>query len=125
MSLRLVTPQLKNRKLLDPGLNLTPNPDPRTEEIQRSTWRGQAHWAVGPSTCQVCGFWDDLNRNHKNSSVVRACSKFSELMNGQIGPRVPGRAASCKYFEPSAGAQVRRELAAALCSSKSRQGELQ
>lgn len=112
--------------VLDLDLNLTQGPaDPRVEEVHARTWAGMANWSVGPTDrfCSNCTFWNDLGRKFKNSATERSCSKFSELMGGAIGPRVPGTALGCRYHDLTAETRERRELIGAFCSPPETPGD--
>jgi hypothetical protein len=66
------------------------------EAKTRVTVPGMAHWAEPTSNkkCGECEFWlDELNRK-----TARRCEKFSALMSGARGPRVPCDTKACRYF---------------------------
>jgi hypothetical protein len=76
-------------------LHLTTS-NPELEEKTRVTVPGMAHWAEPTSNkrCGECEFWrDELNRK-----TARRCEKFSQLMHGIRGSRIPRDTKACKYF---------------------------
>jgi hypothetical protein len=78
------------------NLQLTAN-----SEAEKRTHAGQASWATGDNWCFECVFWNGCGR--QTSARERACQKYHDLMRlgpNRAGPRVPGTARSCKYFEP-------------------------
>lgn len=82
------------------NLHLTTS-NPEIEEKAHVTAPGQAHFAepAAATTCGECEFWcDELNRKS-----ARRCTKYSALMNGIRGPRIPNDTNACKYFEPEGG----------------------
>jgi hypothetical protein len=82
------------------NLHLTES-DPKLEARIRGTVPGMAHWAepVSDKKCGGCAFWsDELNRK-----TARRCEKFSQLMGGTRGPRIPCGTRACKYFSPEGG----------------------
>jgi hypothetical protein len=75
--------------------------DPKLEKRARATVPGMASWAKPESEkkCGKCKFWlDELKRK-----TARRCTKYSELMQGLRGPRVPSETTACKYFSPEGG----------------------
>ena len=78
------------------NLNLTSNSD-----AEKRTHAGQAGWATGNKQCWQCRFWNGWGK--QTSARERACQKYHDLMHlgpDRIGPRIPGTARSCTYFEP-------------------------
>jgi hypothetical protein len=70
--------------------------NPEFDERARTTIPGMAHWAEPASNkkCGECNFWsDELNRK-----TARRCEKFSQLMGGARGARVPRDTKACRYF---------------------------
>jgi hypothetical protein len=70
--------------------------NPELEAKASVTAPGMAHWAEPTSNkkCGECKFWlDELNRK-----TARRCEKFSQLMSGVCGPRIPRDTHACKYF---------------------------
>ena len=56
---------------------------------------------TGPidTVCADCLHFDRSNRRQRHGSVEARCLMFSQLSQGALGQRVPGRTRSCKYFE--------------------------
>jgi hypothetical protein len=71
------------------------------EKRIRTTVPGMAHWSEPGSNkrCEQCAHWHD-ERRYK---IARCCQKYSELMQGRRGPRVPGETVACKYFTSAEG----------------------
>lgn len=91
--------------------HLTPAP---ADALARASHPGMAYFAnTGPAgaTCRECIFWGAVfnpSRQYDYTSKTgikggeikpHACERYRQLMNGQIGPRVPQDARACKYFE--------------------------
>ena len=87
--------------------------DPQQDERQRLAHPGQANWAepaIG-HTCRECTYWGDAG-NKQSGRVTRGvprprrCEKYSQLMDGRRGARVPHDAKACRFFvEPPPAAQ--------------------
>jgi hypothetical protein len=75
--------------------------NPGFDEKARTTVPDMANWSEPGSEkkCGKCKFWSD-ELKHK---AARRCQKYSELMRGLHGPRVPSEATACKYFSPEGG----------------------
>lgn len=94
----------------DLGLHLT-QVDPTFERKRRSTYPGMAHFAgSGPdqATCRGCAFWTGCGAEdgyyaktgkHGGTIKPRSCSKYRDMMRGDVGPGIPHDAAACKYFQ--------------------------
>jgi hypothetical protein len=69
-------------------------PNPELESRINRTAPGQASWAepTSSATCGQCAYWRD------GTSHAKRCAKYTALMNGKLGPRVPAAAKACKYF---------------------------
>lgn len=88
-------------------------PDPALAHAADITHPGMAHFAgsgmVG-MTCRMCGFWGHgavggvayfaAGGQHYGQIKPARCLKFTQLMNGTIGAKVPDDAAACRHFEP-------------------------
>jgi hypothetical protein len=64
----------------------------------QDTYKGMAYFGgTGPrgKTCGQCRFW--LRKEAKKHAA--ACSKYSEMKQGEKGERFPDVARACKYFE--------------------------
>ncbi len=64
-------------------------------KVASMTHAGMAHFAnTGPlgTTCSQCVYWRGTGRK------LNPCGKTRQ-MTGSIGPKVPGTAWSCKYFD--------------------------
>lgn len=85
--------------------------DPAMESKRAQTFPGMAHFArSGPERrlCRECLFWTGCGGEvgyyakkglYGGSIKPRSCSKYKELMQGDIGPGVPHTAQACKYFQ--------------------------
>ena len=83
--------------------HLTPS-DPELEAKTRITVPGMAHWAESDSgqTCGGCEHWHNAI-DEKENKVARRCLKYTALMGGVFGPRIPCDTKACKYFAPEGG----------------------
>jgi hypothetical protein len=72
--------------------------DTALERQALGSFAGQAHFATGPHCCGECRCWMGREVNS-----VAVCARFTQLMGGRRGPKVPRHAASCHYFEPKPG----------------------
>jgi hypothetical protein len=84
--------------------------DPKMESIRAQTAPGMAHFAGGGpngATCRVCEFWTGCGRESgyyakkgMYGGIVkpRPCSRYRDLMGGDVGPGVPHATRACKYF---------------------------
>jgi hypothetical protein len=75
--------------------------DPKLEKRIRATVPGMANWSEPEpeKKCGKCAFWKD----ELKQKTARRCQKYSELMRGLRGPRVPSETTACKYFSPEGG----------------------
>ena len=75
------------------------------EQLERqidATARGMAFLSgTGPigTVCADCLNFDRSNGRRRQGSFEARCMMFSRLSQGALGPSVPGRTPSCKYFE--------------------------
>jgi hypothetical protein len=76
--------------------------NPALDERARLTVPGMADWAEPNSRmrCGDCEFWRDAG-DKKPSKVTRRCQKFTALMGGILGPRIPHNTRACKYGAPA------------------------
>ena len=81
--------------------HLTPSP---IDNKALGTWSGMAHFAgTGPkgTTCRECQHWAfDGYLSTTGSLKTTICEKYTRMMNGRVGQRVPHDAPSCRYYEP-------------------------
>lgn len=73
-------------------------PDPAIAQQLRRTVPGMAHFAAtGPvgEVCNGCSYLTEFVRHGKRGN---RCTKFSELMQGQVGANVPKNTPACRYF---------------------------
>src|SRR5262245_24447511 len=77
--------------------------NPKLEAQVARTHAGMAHFAgTGPrgKTCRECIHWAfDGYRQVDASLKLTVCNKYTALMNGREGGRIPYNTAACKYFE--------------------------
>ena len=81
--------------------------DKKLEAQQRQTAPGMAHWSgSGPKdkTCRECVFWQferfySQSGKHGGAPMPANCKKYTNLMNGKRGNKVPHHKLACKYFE--------------------------
>jgi hypothetical protein len=71
--------------------------DPVFDEKVRHTVPGMANWSEPTSSarCGECKFWFD----EKGGPRARRCMKYSMLMSGARGARVPRETIACRYFD--------------------------
>jgi hypothetical protein len=80
------------------------------EELERqidATARGMAFLSgTGPigTVCADCLFFARSSGRRRHGSFEARCVMFSRLSRGALGPSVPGRTPSCKYFEAGSAA---------------------
>jgi hypothetical protein len=105
--------------------HLTKPQGERLAALQEITIPGMAHWAgSGPDgeTCRQCAFWSRIKRVNKDTGdqeygaikrigrqpdgtpSPRACSKYSQLMRGIRGGKIPFDTPACNKFEASGNA---------------------
>lgn len=91
-------------------MELTPKLTHSDQERTRAalTHKGMAFWAgTGPAgkTCRECrhwsneGDWHALGGVHGGKLKPAQCSKYTSMMMGRAGGKVPHGAMACKYFE--------------------------
>jgi hypothetical protein len=89
-------------KTLLPDIPLT-EPDKAMANRRRHTRPGMASWGGEEPTgrrCFECRHW--LSTGHKASTGVlhnAECRKYTAMMNGKRGPRVPPDTLACRFFE--------------------------
>lgn len=88
--------------------------DKAFEATRRSTAPGMAHFAgTGPNgrTCRECLSWTGCGGEsgyyakkgrHGGALKPRACDKYREMMQDDVGPGVPHNTHACKYFSENA-----------------------
>jgi hypothetical protein len=78
--------------MLKRTLHLT-SPNPALEAAINRTMPGQASWGEQTTkTCGECLHWQGGTR------FKRYCTKYTQMMNGRLGPQVPSAARACKFF---------------------------
>jgi hypothetical protein len=98
-------PRAKGKALLPITRYLTSSGYTEFDRTQQRTYRGQAHFAIGPEFCSTCAHWGyrqtlrsaagDVTGTRERKS---SCHKFYELV-GQHGPGIPANAWSCKHYQ--------------------------
>lgn len=87
------------------SLHLT-EPNKELGEKRRKTPPGMAFWAgTGPAgkTCRECKFWENQGWLTSCGLLKDAhCEKYTRMMNGNVGGRIPHFTVACKYFEAEA-----------------------
>lgn len=89
-------------KNLLPEIPLT-EPDRAMRDRRRLTRPGMASWGgEGPAGtyCFRCSWWKrDGHKATTGELRDGECRKYTLMMNGRKGPRVPPQTATCRYFE--------------------------
>jgi hypothetical protein len=84
------------------------SPNMVIDELAARTVQGMAHWAgSGPKmmTCRLCVFWQ-MQGYYAGGKGLKPgpCRKYSTMMRGAVGGRIPHDTSACKYFEENQNA---------------------